>query len=101
MKNLLHCPHCAGKRIWIVEKYRVPGESAEGRLLPVVPHQPSGKASPFRSLRQKPVGYLDLYLCDGCGYAELWAGGFRDLAPDPARGIQLIDTTDVAAGPFR
>lgn len=38
-ENLLRCPKCAGKRIWVIERYRVPGEAAEGRELPVVPHQ--------------------------------------------------------------
>jgi hypothetical protein len=39
MKQLLRCPKCAGKRIWVIEKYRIPSEAAEGRELPLVPHQ--------------------------------------------------------------
>lgn len=105
MKNLLRCPKCASKRIWVIEKYRVPGESADGRELPVVPHQPDPAAS--KSVlgaqwgRVRPLGHFDLFVCDGCGYSELWADGFRGLTPDPSRGIKLIDTTNAKDGPFR
>ena len=106
MKNLLRCPKCAGKRIWVIEKYRIPGESAEGRVLSLVVHQTKPEETRFLgdllgSLQARPQGHLDLFVCDGCGYAELWAGGVRDLVADPARGIRLIDTSDVGAGPFR
>jgi len=103
MKNLLRCPKCAGKRLWVIEKYRVPGEAAEGRELPVVPHQASRTAgASFLGLaRVSPVGSFDLFLCDGCGYSELWASGFRGLVADPARGIRLLDTSETNEGPFR
>ena len=103
MKNHLRCPKCAGKRIWVIEKYRIPGEAAEGRELPVLPHQPAGPAGGgFLSLaRVAPVGRFDLFLCDGCGYSELWASGFRELVADPARGVRLIDTSHTNEGPFR
>lgn len=100
MKNHLRCPKCAGKRIWVIEKYRVPGETAEGRELPVIPHQ-AGEASFLRLARVKPVGHFDLFLCAGCGYSELYASDFRELEADPARGIRLIDTSDTNEGPFR
>lgn len=102
MKSHARCPKCAGKRIWVIEKYRVPGEAAEGRELPVVPHQPKGGGSFLGlGLRTNPVGSFDLFVCDGCGYSELYASGFRDLTPDPERGIRLVDTTDTNEGPFR
>lgn len=101
MKNLLRCPKCAGKRIWVVEKYRVPGESADGRELPVLPHQPDAKESRLSFGRISPKGHFDLFLCDGCGYSELWADGFRGLVPDEKRGVRLIDTSDIGDGPFR
>jgi predicted nucleic-acid-binding Zn-ribbon protein len=100
MKKMMRCPKCAGKRIWVIEKYRVPGESAEGRELCVLPHQEEGKGGLLSFGRLNPVGHFDLFLCDGCGYSELWADGFRGLTPDPARGIRLLDT-DAKAGPFR
>jgi predicted nucleic-acid-binding Zn-ribbon protein len=99
MKNLLRCPKCAGKRLWVIEKYRVPGDTADGRELPVVPHQPEAGQGLFS--RVKPKGHFDLFLCDGCGYSELWADGFRGLVEDTARGIRLIDTSDANKGPFR
>jgi predicted nucleic-acid-binding Zn-ribbon protein len=100
MKNLHRCPKCAGKRIWVIEKYRIPGEAAEGRELPVVPHQAAGHSF-LRLGRVSPVGSFDLFVCDGCGYSELYASGIRELVADPARGIRLIDTSDTGEGPFR
>lgn len=101
MKNTLKCPKCAGKKIWVIEEYRVPGDSAEGRALPVVPHQDSGKGGIFQAIRQNPQGHFDLFLCKGCGYSELWASGYDGLVESAQRGIRLIDTTDVGVGPFR
>src|SRR6185436_9144661 len=101
MKNMLRCPKCAGKRIWVIEKYRIPGESSEGRALPVVPHQAEMKTSLFQAMRLNPQGHFDLFLCAGCGYSELWAESFKDLVADPARGIRLVDTSNLNEGPFR
>jgi predicted nucleic-acid-binding Zn-ribbon protein len=101
MKKSQRCPKCDARRIWVIERYRVPGESAEGRVLPVVPHQAGGATGGLLAFtRVKPVGRFDLYLCDGCGYSELWAEDFRDLVADEARGIRLLDTT-AQKGPFR
>lgn len=101
MKTLHRCPKCAGRRIWVIERFRIPGETAAGSPLAVVPDQPVAKASRFSFPNLNPVGRFDLYLCDACGYAELWAEGFRDLVADPARGVRLLDTSDDKAGPFR
>lgn len=101
MKNMLRCAKCAGKRIWVIEKYRIPGESAEGRPLNVIPHQPEMKSSLFKAMRLNPQGHFDLFLCAGCGYSELWAEDFGDLVEDPAKGVRLIDTSNLNEGPFR
>jgi predicted nucleic-acid-binding Zn-ribbon protein len=101
MKNRLVCPKCAGKRIWVIEKLRVPGESAEGRALAVVPHQPAMKPGLFQTLRASPRGHFDVFICDGCGYSEMWAGGIADLVEDPEHGVRLIDTSQAGQGPFR
>lgn len=103
MKNLHRCPKCSGRRIWIIERYRVPdAEVMNGKALPVLPHVPGAGGGRFSFEKINPVGHFDLYLCDGCGYAELWAEGFKNaLAPDPAKGIRLLDTSDANDGPFR
>ncbi|MBX3230148.1 MAG: hypothetical protein KIT84_25055 [Labilithrix sp.] len=102
MKKLHHCPKCSSRKIWVIERYRIPGgETITGNPLAVVPHQPDPTASRFSFAKANPVGSFDLYLCDGCGYSELWAEDFRGLAVDPARGIRLLDTSDAKAGPFR
>jgi hypothetical protein len=101
MKQRHTCPKCAGKRIWVIEKYRIPGDTAEGRALPLVPHQAKDGAGLFGFARVSPSGYFDLFLCDGCGYSELWAGGVRDLVEDPEHGVRLLDTSRATEGPFR
>ena len=98
MKSHARCPKCAGKRIWVLEKYRIPGEAAEGRELPVLPHQGGGRS--WLGV-VTPVGSFDLFLCDGCGYSELYASGFRGLVADAERGIRLLDTSETNDGPFR
>lgn len=67
----------------------------------MVPHVPTGMRGIFAVEKQSPVGHFDLYLCDGCGYSELWAEGFKNLAVDAKRGIRLLDTSDANDGPFR
>jgi hypothetical protein len=100
MKHHHTCPKCSGRRIWVIERFRIPGETAEGRVLPLVPHQDTGKRA-FGFLRQQPRGHVDLFVCEGCGYSELWAGGIRGLVEDPERGVRLLDTSTAAEGPFR
>ncbi len=102
MKNLHRCPKCDGKRIWVIEKFRIPSESVvRGLPLAVLPHQPAETASFFGLEKVNPQGQIDLYLCDGCGYSELWAEGFRGLVASPQRGVRLLDTSDAQEGPFR
>jgi len=101
MKSHHRCPKCSGRKIWVVEKYRVPGEAAEGRELPVIPHQGGTGAASFLLGRLNPIGSFDLFVCDGCGYSELYASGFRELKADPQRGVRLLDTSDTNEGPFR
>lgn len=103
MKNLHRCPKCSGRRIWIIERYRIPdAEVTTGKELAVLPHLASAGASRLFFEKTNPVGHFDLYLCDGCGYSELWAEGFKGaLSPDPSRGIRLLDTSDANEGPFR
>lgn len=100
MKSLHRCPKCSGRKIWVIEKYRIPGETAEGRELPLVPHHGSGTMS-FLIGRVNPIGSFDLFVCDACGYSELYASGFRELQEDPQRGVRLLDTSDTNEGPFR
>ena len=37
------------------------------------------------------TGRFELWLCNECGYSELWAHDFAHLTPDPANGIRHID----------
>lgn len=99
MKRSLQCPKCDGKRLWVVERFRVPSETAAGAELPVVTHQ-DGKGI-FAITRSAPQGRFDLWVCGGCGYSELWAAGIEGLRPNPEAGVRLVDSTVEPAGPFR
>lgn len=101
MKRSQRCPKCGGKKLWIIEPYRLPNETAAGAPMPVVAHQKEPRPGFFALAQLNPVGSVDLYLCAACGYAELWASNLEGLRPDPAQGVRLLDGTVTPAGPFR
>jgi len=84
----------------VIDTFRVPGESAAGVALPVVTHQPQ-PGQRFSLGRASPQGSFNLWLCDACGYSELWAENIAGLRHDPAAGVRCVDTTPDDEGPFR
>jgi len=70
VKRTQRCPKCTGQRLWVVEKFRVPAEAAEGVPLAVVPHQSQG-ASRFAIGRVNPQGTFNLWLCEACALSAL------------------------------
>ncbi len=100
MKRTQRCPKCDGHRLWVIEPLHVPAEVAGGHAMPVVVHQ-SAPEGPRLFERENPQGRLDLWVCAGCGFAELWARDFDGLRADPARGVHLVDGAAVERGPFR
>ncbi len=100
VKRTQQCPKCQGRKLWIIERYRIPGEYAGGVELPVVAHQQ--EAGGFLAMaRTSPRGRFDLWVCEACGYTELWAAGLSGLREDPSAGVRRIDTTPEPSGPFR
>jgi predicted nucleic-acid-binding Zn-ribbon protein len=95
------CPKCAARRIWVIEPFRLPTETAQGAVLPVVTHQQGERSGFFAIARMAPVGSFDAYLCAGCGYSELYAKDIAELREDPAQGVRLLDASTKPAGPFR
>jgi len=95
------CPKCAGRKIWVLEPLRLADDTKDGTPLSLVPHQAEAPAGFFHVPRLTPRGEVDLFVCDGCGYSELWARGVRDLVEDPAAGVRLLDSSATTAGPFR
>lgn len=100
MKRTQRCPKCNGQRLWVIDTFRVPGESAAGAVLPVVTHQEQSTGR-FSLGRSSPQGSFNLWLCDACGYSELWAEKISGLRHDPAAGVRCVDTTPDPEGPFR
>jgi hypothetical protein len=101
VKRNQRCTKCDGKRIWVIEAFRIPTETAQGQVLPVVPHQEAMSSGFLALARMKPVGHFDLYVCGACGYSELWAADLDDLRPDAAKGVRLLDSSTKPEGPFR
>lgn len=99
MKNQHACPKCTGRKIWVVEPFRLPDDTLDGRPVHVVPHQSEGGAGFFKVESAKPRGELDLYVCDDCGYSELWARNVKNLRE--TRTVRLLDSSGNRAGPFR
>lgn len=100
MKRSQQCVKCKGRKLWVIEAFRLPGETGEGTALSLVPDQPVG-GSRFGLSKAAPVGGFDLWLCAACGYSELWATGVSGLREDPARGVRLVDASITPEGPFR
>lgn len=99
MKHTQQCPKCEGRRLWVVERFRLPGEAGPGAELPVVTHHEKGGL--FTLGRASPVGRFNLWVCATCGFSELWAEGLEGLRDDPSAGIRLVDQSLDPAGPFR
>lgn len=100
VKRTQQCPKCEGRKFWIVERYRIPGEYEGGAQLPVVANQqePGG----FLSMgRTSPQGRFDLWVCEACGYTELWARELSGIREDLAAGVRHLDAKAEPAGPFR
>jgi predicted nucleic-acid-binding Zn-ribbon protein len=95
------CPKCSARRIWVIESFRVPSETAQGAVLPVLPHQQTERGGFFAIARIVPVGSFDAYVCAGCGHAELYAKDFAELREDPEQGVRLLDASTKPDGPFR
>jgi hypothetical protein len=100
VKRNQRCTKCDGKKIWVVEAFRVPTDTAQGQVLPVATQEESGKSF-LAMARAKAVGRFDLYVCAGCGHSELWADDIQELREDPAKGIRLLDSATKPEGPFR
>lgn len=100
MKQSLKCPKCDGARIWVIERFRIPSETASGQELPLVPHQ-EGATGFLGFSKLAPHGAFDLWACDACGYTELYARDLSGLKPSEERGVRLIDAAVEPKGPFR
>lgn len=100
MKRTQQRPKRQGRKLRVVERYRIPGGYAGGVELPVVAHQQ--QAGGFLSMaRTSPQKRFDLWVCEACGYTELWAAGLSGLREDAAAGVRRVDTTPEPTGPFR
>lgn len=87
--------------LWVVERYRIPGEYAGGVELPVVAHQQEVGGGFLSMGRTTAQGHFDLWVCEGCGYTELWARDLRNLRDAPEHGVRRIDNSTEGGGPFR
>lgn len=100
MKRTQQCPKCQGRKLWVVERFRVPGEYVGGAVMAVV--QTQQEAGGFLGVgKLSPKGAFDLWVCESCGFSELWARDLSRLKEDPANGVRRIDTTPPEGGPFR
>lgn len=100
MKRTQQCPKCQGRKLWVVERFRVPGEYDGGAVMAVV--QTQRDAGGFLGVgKLNPQGAFDLWVCEACGYSELWARSLSGLREDPDAGVRRVDTTPPEGGPFR
>lgn len=84
----------------MVERFRVPGEYVGGAVMAVV--QTQQETGGFLAMgKLGPQGAFDLWVCEACGFSELWARDLSKLREDPSNGVRRIDTTPPEGGPFR
>lgn len=100
VKKTQRCVKCQGQRLWVIERFRIPGEYLGGVELPVVVNQEE-PAKFFAMSRAMPQGSFELWVCEACGYSEFWAKGLSGLRENPEAGVRLVDTTPQPSGPFR
>ena len=98
MKQSQSCPKCRGRKLWVIDPFRAVDPVVSEATAPVA-HQK--EITRFGLERVIPQGHFQLWTCAACGYSELWAEGIRALRPNPAAGIQLVDGSPPAGGPFR
>lgn len=99
MKRTLQCPKCVGRRFWVVERYRMPGPDG-GWEAPVVSFQREAPRI-FGIPQTSEQGRVDLWVCETCGYTELWARDLAGIREDPERGVRRVDAAAEPEGPFR
>ncbi len=112
MKESQQCPKCKSKKLWRIEKLEGPG------IVPATPR--GGHGFPirlsfrraarrrrksfwdFRSIRKGPqTGFIDAWVCDACGYTELYARDFEELKHEPEHGIHFVDAVSDQTTPYR
>ncbi len=78
MKNAQRCMMCQSEEYWIVDPFK----TKEGQV-PVASQEGTGflAADTF-------VGKFAAYICQDCGYTEMWAKDFDRLEEDAERGIR-------------
>jgi len=85
MRKTFECPKCEHKKIWRIERILERTERGVSAL-GVAQHKSVWSG-------YSPVGHFEAWICDACGYSELYAQDFNTLQHDPRHGIHLIDMT--------
>ena len=77
MRKTLECPKCEGRKIWHLEDVEGLTQVAQG------------------------WGKYEQFICDSCGYVELYAKELDRIRDNPAYGVHLIDNEPKSEGPYR
>ncbi len=113
MKTSLTCPKCNGQRLWVIDRVQhVDGIGASGESQRATATSLTAVDASKRYLGGvivqpgvRGIGSLEAWTCDGCGYTELYAQGFRDdlatLAQHSDSGVRLHDPKAGGQGPHR
>ena len=99
MKHSRRCPKCDGVRLWKIEGLAAKDPSVQlGGSLPVrlaVGRRtaPTKERSFFSGDGSSlyDAGSIDAFVCDGCGYTELWSRDLSKLTHNPASGVFLLE----------
>jgi predicted nucleic-acid-binding Zn-ribbon protein len=103
------CPKCAGKKFAVSRLMKMGRDMGENVLTPLAPvavvvsHEGGDLRVMGKTLLQfagfervKYVGALDLWICLGCGYSEMYAAGLaqiEELAKRCPDQLTIVDAT--------
>ena len=99
MRVTEQCPKCHFTTLWVIDKVLQPDPTSSGITVPLV-------ITAGHDLAKNWVvaGTLTAYVCDQCGYTELYARDFREqlatLTTNGWNGVRLLSRQG-PRGPFR
>ncbi len=117
MRRSGKCPKCGGKRLWVVDPIAQPDGDSSNQVhaMRVATRRLAlaGGALTFgQTWERAAVGFFVAYVCEGCGFSEMYARDIEDLADledtvphdahgDPGSNVELLDTQPPKDGPHR
>lgn len=97
MRTTQICPKCQGRKLFVVDPVRMPGEDGHITTVPFCAGVLDGT--------KIHVGRIEAWLCEGCGFVEYYAkdvtSRLAELAKQKPTNVRYLDGSGGSSGPFR